>query len=81
MEHSTLVGYLGEDFYIIYFAVIFGIVAGMLLLLFISICIFHLAFSKMFEHSIEKWNEKSDGIKNNEQFIFDLISFHIEVKK
>lgn len=80
-NQTTLAGYLGEDFYIIYFAVIFGVVAGLLLLLFISICIFHLAFYKMVKHSIEQWNEKHDRSTNDEQFIFGLISFHIEIKK
>lgn len=80
-NQTTLVGYLGEDFYIIYFAVIFGIVAGLLLLLFISICIYHLAFYKMIEHSIGQSNHKHDRMTNDRQFIFRLISFHIEIKK
>lgn len=80
-NQATLAGYLAEDFYIIFVAVVFGFVAGMILLLFISICIYHLAFYKMFEHSINKWNQNINEHQNDEQFIFDLIRFHIEVKE
>lgn len=79
-NQTTLAGYLGEDFYIFFAAVAFNVIAGVIFLLFVSICIYHSAFYQMFEHSINKWNQNINGDQNDEQFIFDLISFHIEVK-
>lgn len=80
-NQTTVIGYLGEDFYIIYFASIYGIVAGLILLLFISICIFHLTFYKMIEHLINEWNQNRHRFPNDEQFVRDLIGFHVEIKE
>lgn len=84
-NQTTLAGYLAEDFYIFFIAIIFSIVAGLVLLLYISICIYHSAFHKMIKHSIEKWNQNfnrdRDRDRNDDQFVFDLMRFHIEKKK
>lgn len=78
-DQTTYAGYLCEDVLICMFALTFIIGTGMALLLFISICIHHLAFYEMFKHSIENWNENKQN-RNDNKFISDLICFQTDVK-
>lgn len=80
-NQTTLSGYLAEDFYIFFWGGAFFVATGTVLLLFISICIYHTAFRKMFEHSIDKFNQNSSLRQYDEQFVFDLMRFHIEAQK
>lgn len=79
-DQSTPIGY----FYKISFDTLVGVTYlvsnGALLVLFVSICLFHQAFSKMFEHSLRKLGE-SGGDHNDEELLCQLIQFHISVKK
>lgn len=52
---------------------------GPILLLFISFCLHHLAFYKMFRQSLLKLSEVNK-VKDTEQFICELIQFHSLVK-
>lgn len=60
------------------FAEAYYITNGAFLLLFISICLQHLAFGKIFRHSVYN---RSDKDQNDVKFLRDLIQFHITAKK
>lgn len=52
----------------------------MILLVFISMCIHHQAFYGMLEFSIDEWNRR-DKHPDDEEFLLDLVRFHISVKE
>lgn len=51
-----------------------------LLLFFVSICLHHRAFYRMFKHWIDKRNRQQRN-DSDEMFLCDLIRFHIMVKE
>lgn len=80
-----MMGYFGEIIQTLIAAEIFLLVNGVPLVLFISICIHHQAFYKIFKHMIDEWNARQknqSADKDVEKFLaYDLIHFHILVKK
>lgn len=54
---------------------------GVVLLLFVAICLHNHAFSEIFEHSIDKWNRRKGKNQNDEKFLCDLMRFHLTVKE
>ena len=77
----TISGYFGEQMALILCGGLYMIGLGVILLLFVSICVHHQAFCKIFEYSIDEWNQCDDKNQNDEKFIFDLMQFHISVKE
>lgn len=57
-----------------------NICIGIMMLLFITICLHYQAFYEMFVHTIEKWNPLAAN-QNDESFLCDLIHFHATVKE
>lgn len=74
-NQDTYIGYLAEIIISNLSAYGFFILNGTSLLLFVSLCIHHRAFSKMFKHKINN-SEKCDAI-----LLSDLIRFHISAKE
>lgn len=84
-DKTTMLGYFGEIVQTWIAAEIYLIVNGVALVLFISICIHHRAFYKIFKHSIHEWNSCQKNQNHDEDrgsiFVRDLIHFHILVKR
>lgn len=78
-NQTTYLGYAGEISIDVMVTVGYLIANGSLLLFFMSMCIYHRAFLKIFEHSVDNL----DAIKgrNKEKCVLDLIRFHISTKK
>lgn len=79
-NQTTLVGYFGELGFQLPVGFGFFFYSGVFLLLFISICQHHVAFYKMFKHSMNQMKRPADensrcAAKN----LCDLIRFHILV--
>lgn len=81
-DRETPLGYFGE----IWFGTVSGqpyfLLNGVILLLFISMCLHHRAFFAIFQHNLrdlDKANRKRD-IKATKYFICELIRFHSMVK-
>lgn len=53
---------------------------GVLLVFFISMCIYHQAFYEIFENLIDKW-DSHDASPDDERFICDLIRFYVSIKE
>lgn len=74
-NQTTYLGYFAELILLIPLAYGYMIINGTFLLLFISICMHHQVFYKMFKHS-------TDGMKKcNRKFLCDSMRFHILAKK
>lgn len=83
-NQSTLFGYIGEILFTVMLAPPYFTVLGVIFVLFISICMLHQAFYKIFEYSINKWDAMTTDDKNkcnNKHFLCDLIRFHILIKE
>lgn len=62
------------------------IVNGVLSVVFVSICLQYQAFYEIFKHSVDEWSEQQrskqrNTNRNDEQFICDLIRFHVRVSE
>lgn len=80
-DQTTFLGYIGEINSIAYFGFTYMVEDCMILLFFVSICMHHQAFHEIFEHSINNHDANSNNSDDNQQFIFDLIRFHVSVKE
>lgn len=81
-NQTSLLGYFAETCFEIIAGMTYYLINGVMMLLYISLCIHDQAFYHMVKHSIDKWtltNDKNDG--NNEQFLRNLIRFHISAKE
>lgn len=56
-DQSTMTGYFGEIFYVIAIIQAYMFMNGSILLLFVSICLVHQAFSKMFLNTLNQLND------------------------
>lgn len=75
-----MIGYFGEVFYVIALIQGYMFTNGGVLLFFVSICLIHRAFSKMFLHSLKELN----GMDNNRscrELICKLIRFRSRIKE
>ena len=79
-NQTTLLGYFGESTFMMFSGETFVYANGIMMLIFISICIHHLAFYEMLKYSIEKWNRLKKN-QNDERFICNQIHFHNTVKE
>lgn len=79
-NQETVIGYIGEIFYTIIAGQAFMISLALLSLLFISICWYHRAFFKMFQHFTLKLNQSNKN-RNDKEFLVQLIRFHNCVKE
>lgn len=79
----TIFGYFSELILITIMCAVYSIINGVILLLFISICIHHRAFYQIIRHLVIKWNElNGNHCDNNDQkSICELIRLHILFKE
>lgn len=79
-NQSTYIGYVDEMSFSIFTTQAYFLVDGVVMLLFISICLCYQSFYKMLKNSIRMRNQ-FDGNRFDHKFLCDLIRFHISVKK
>ena len=79
-DQNTPFGYVGEILYCIVVGEAYFISNGMFLLLLIALCVHHQAFSKMFECSVQKFDQ-TDANQDDHEYLADLIEFHISIKR
>lgn len=79
-NQSTYVGYVGEIGFSVVTCEAYFLVDGLLLLLFISICLYFRSFREILKNSIRIRNQ-FDGNRFDHEFLCDLIRFHISIKK
>lgn len=72
-NQTTLIGYLGEEFTILSGGGAYMVGLGVVLLLFVSICMHHQTFCKIFEHMIDESNCREKENRNDERFLCDLM--------
>lgn len=76
-----MIGYFGEIFYVIAIIQAYMFINGGILLLFVSICLIHQAFSRMFLHSLNQLND-IDGINcTHRELLCKLIRFRSRIKE
>lgn len=83
-NQTTLYGYYGEVITCTAFGNVYGAIIFTLSLFFVSICLHHEAFCKMFKVWIDDWNGHEGNRESrcsDEQFICNLIRFHVTVKE
>lgn len=73
-NQTTLLGYFGESFIVAVDCTSYLFTTGVFLLLFLSLCIHHQAFHKMFKHSIDTLNQ-CDKNCCDEKYLCGLIRF------
>lgn len=78
-DQQTLIGYLAEIFLVIYIAGFYVVINGLFITLFISMCLQHSAFYKMFRHFVQKLDDPGKN-RDNEELICKLIEFHTTTK-
>lgn len=79
-DQTTKLGYFMEMICDLIFGEFYLLGNGAFLLLFISICLYHLAFYKRFKYSISKLSQ-SENPGNDKKLLCDLIQFHNMVKE
>lgn len=79
-DQETFLGYIGEMVVSMICMEGYLIDNGALLLLFISMCLHHQAFYRMFRNSLCKLN-RPDKRRNDKEHLCNLIRFHISVKE
>lgn len=77
---DTLIGYIGTTIYEILLGITYFIANGSLLLLFISICLHHEAFFKMFQHLLRKL-ETPDKHRNDTKYLCKIIRLQISARE
>lgn len=79
-NQETLVGYIGEIWFDVIVSESYFITNGAILLLFMSICLHHQAFYRMFEKSVQELDH-FDSKRNDEELLCNLIRFHVRSKE
>lgn len=74
-NQAIKLGYFMEIFYDIVFGDMYLLANGSMLLLFISICLHHLAFYKRFKYTTSKLGDPQNP-NNDKKILCDLIQFH-----
>lgn len=80
-NQTTLVGYAVELTTLGSIGLFYFVVYGTFLMLFLSICMHHQAFSKMFKYLVDKLNRSDVENQCDKKSLCNLIRFHISVKK
>lgn len=79
-NQSTYIGNFAEVIAAVAIAEAYNITNHPILLLFISICIYHMTFFKMFVHLIEKL-DRCRRVRRTKQTILEIIHFRTAVQK
>lgn len=79
-NQQTLAGYIAEASFITFSCETYLGAVGAPLLLFISFCLFHDVFYKMFRHFINELNH-SDAERNNRELLRKIVKFHNSAKE
>lgn len=79
-NQKTPIGYIVEVWYDVFLGVVYYTGNGAIMLLFISLCLFHRAFYNMYSHYLLQLN-RTDKNRNNKEFLCDLIRFQNLVKR
>lgn len=79
-DKKTFTGYIGEIAFAIAFGDSYLFSNCSLLLLFISICIYHQKFAERFEYVLGKFDQPNKR-RNDRQLLCDLIRFHNAIKE
>lgn len=79
IDQDTFAGYIAEIVYCCFGGEAYILSNGVILLLFVSICLHHKAFYQMFKHAAIKFDEP-DKNRNDHEYICDLIRFHVKIK-
>lgn len=77
-DRSYYLGYLGEICYVLCGGVTYILSTGALLLSFISLCLHHRAFFRIFQYFINRMNDPN---QNHGLFFTDFFKFHNVVKE
>lgn len=82
LDQSTVKGYLVETVHMLIAGDVYFVMNGVTLVLFISICIHHGAFYKIFNRLIDEWNfcDANHHLVDT-MFIRNLVRFHVSVKE
>lgn len=76
-----MIGYFGEMLILILISEVYLLISGVLLLLFISMCIHHRTFYEILKRSVDKWNDNISISTDDKQFLCNLIRFHVSSKE
>lgn len=79
-NQQTLLGYFAEICCSIMMGEAAGIISGLFLLFFISMCLYHHAFYHMFRNMIKKLDPNDQPLRHK-QLLCELIHFHIKAKR
>lgn len=79
-NQNTLLGLCGEFGFGLLYGVTYCIVSWSFSLLFISICMHHMAFYEVFRYSIQKLNVPVKN-RENAEFLRKIINFHRSIKR
>lgn len=79
-NQTNLFGYVGETCFSIYSVESYYFTNGSILLLFISICLHHRGFLKVFHLLMNRINS-CDDVETNKKRFADLIEFHVSAKE
>lgn len=77
---KTPIGYIGEIIFHVVTGQIFLFVTGIVILLFIAMCLHHQAFYQMYCHSLQKF-ECIITKQNHKKHLCELIRFHVSAKR
>ncbi|XP_055306184.1 odorant receptor 85b-like [Sitodiplosis mosellana] len=79
-DQTTLFGYFSEIIYNILISEAYMLYNGAVLIPFISICLHHWAFYKIFCHLL-RYLDRHDENRNDKEFVCDIIDFHNSIKR
>ncbi|XP_031626227.1 uncharacterized protein LOC116342669 [Contarinia nasturtii] len=78
-NQTTPLGYCGEIFVVVLFAVSYFVIHGVSFLIFISMCFHHEAFYEMFQHKMRKLNHPDEN-GNERKLLCKIIQFQISIR-
>lgn len=78
-DGTTLVGYIGEACFGLIVTIVYFVMHGSFFLLFISVCLYHQAFYRMFQQQVQILNCNNKN-QDNKELLCKLIRFHVMTK-
>lgn len=79
-DQHTPTAYIIEMFFNLFSLQIYTLISGVIMFLFISLCLYHRAFYQMFRQSAGEL-KTSDRKSYHKKYIFKLLQLHITTKK
>lgn len=79
-DTQTPLGYFNEILFSIGVCVVYLVMTGTIILTFVSLCLYHRAFYRIFPHSLRKIDNSGNGHEQKELLI-ELIRFHNSAKR